>query len=433
MLRPERIDAGQDREHSRLVCIYSLRQPERLDEAALNRPDRVWELGRFATHFASDDEPMAQFTDAVLWPSGAVLSSERGAFATVERASARVGIVPHSGTVLVFSCDLAGDLPHAVVALQETCFRRTTLQVDGAPLVDSLASIVGAGTAVELDREVHQCLFPGGTLTRRLRRRTSRSDFDELALLRLVYREDATFRPAGASMRYPVELNRPERGVAAHGRGVSVVVGAAEHVERAIVLTAIELVACLSCVGRIRREAAGTLERATRELDQTATSANLGLRLEELASWAAGMRKLEVDLSYGVDRYLDNLRVPEIVLTAYRQSLAESLELPRAVESTSRMIERLRRLIEVRRIELSTTQEKEAERRRNANAVAVGYVTLVAIPIGIILAFLGADVSEVGSGKSILDVAFFWHWYALAFVVMLPALVLRWLALRRAD
>jgi hypothetical protein len=244
------------------------------------------------------------------------------------------------------------------------------------------------------------------------------------ALLRLIYREDRRFRESAALVRFPSELNRPPESIAAHGRGVSVIGGAAEHVEHGVVLTAIELVACASRLRSLRREASEELATVEGFRDGAPKGKELAPARQELADVTKKIQDLELSISFGIEQYLDSLRVPEIVLTAYRQSLAASLELREGTTATALMIERLRRVVEARALELQTHQATLDERRGFAAALAVGYVTLIAVPIGMIFAFLGASISQVKPSRSLWDVADYWKYYSGVLAIVLVGVII---------
>jgi hypothetical protein len=423
---PQTLDAAAPRSLTRLTCVYGLTGAAPVASLkTLELPSEVegWTLGRFERHYvraadASEDVPrIGAPTD---WPAGGELATGTVPFGTALWAEARVVVVPYSATLLLLELDLDVGFLDLVAALQETCFRRETLRIGGANVLDAArGSLPGeALKRASFGADVHQILFLAESVAAPIRRDAQEpQSFDTRSLLQLVYREAESFRPAGASICYPAELNRPAASIAAHGRGVSVIAGAAAHVERAVSLTALELVACSERLRAIRRQAVRALD-LVRDKDDVRLSA-LAAERAALAQLARDLRELELHLSFGVEQYLDNIRIPEIVLTSYRRSLGESLELPDGVRRTSSMIDRLRRAIDARQVEVETAAAAVDEARRSANSWAVGYVSLIAVPIGIVLAFLGASVSEVSASRSIWDLHAYWRYYGLALLVVL--------------
>jgi hypothetical protein len=416
-VEPEVIDSPLRRDFSRLTCIYSLRGVTRKSLRTPDRPEGFLEMGRFRGHYESVAEGMPGFTEAMHWDAPE-LKTSRGSFGRAREAEARIGHVPNSGTALVLRLDLDLNLVEAIVALQETCFRRAELRIgEDKPLeaMKSMSGIAAAAKEAGLDQEVHQVLAPSSSLLAELH--GGGSQFDPDRLLRLVYREDEEFRPESSAMCYPKELNRPVGSICAHGRGVTVLGGAAEHVENGVVLTALELVTSTGRLRRARDRAVTALGAASSK--PQAQKQGLEDQRQEMAGFAGQLRQLELELSFGVDTYLDSLRLPEIVLGAYRQSLAGVLELEAGARATALMVERLQRAIGARHLELETQQATEDEARRKSAGAALAYFTVIALPVGAILAFLGANITQVSSTRSMwsLDyVGYYLMFAAIAFV-----------------
>jgi hypothetical protein len=427
-MRPESIDSPVQREFSRLVCILSLQHVEEDKLERLDPPEEFLALGRFRGHFKAVHQGMPRFTEARTWGAARV-ETTRGLAATVLRAEARIGVVPHSGSALVLWLDLDLDQDEAIVALQETCFRREKLSIDGDGLLDAMKKSLADNVDAAFDQEVHQILAPSRTLLAELGETDTGSEaFDPDLLLRLVYREDEEFRPASSAICYPKELNRPAGSICAHGRGVTVLGGAAEHVENGIMLTALELVTAAGCLRRIRAQAVDALETASSKQDSEGRSPVKEQR-GEVVILAGELRQLDLDLSFGVEGYLDNLRLPEIVLGAYRQSLAGVLELRAGAEATALMVERLQRVIGARQLELEAAEAVAAEVRRRSETVALGYVTLIALPVGASLAFLGANIEDVDEERSILALRYAPYYLIFLGIMLLGAVfyaAVRW-------
>jgi heme/copper-type cytochrome/quinol oxidase subunit 3 len=77
----------------------------------------------------------------------------------------------------------------------------------------------------------------------------------------------------------------------------------------------------------------------------------------------------------------------------------------------------LRRLEATARSELTSIESIERradEDRRLRWTVAIGFVSAVAIPIGLILAFLGINASQVEPDRSMFDLAYAWVYTGVA-------------------
>lgn len=437
-MEPELIDAPHRRERSRLACVYTVEGkpvPEDCLEN-LDRPHAHLQLGRFENHFVGGGDAAWPLHETFTF-ADAALATSRGTFVSGTCGAVYAAFVPFSGSVLLLVLDVDADPKTAVTILQETCFRRQELTIAGEPLLDRFLGGLPEDVATELapvtyGRDVHQLLMVGTRLAAELPAeeedgdRSYRSD----GFMRLVYREDAPFRAGEAVMRLPAELNRPRGSLCAHGRGVTVLVGAAEHVEWGVTLGAIELLAALERMRRVRSAAAETLEdaNAVEAHDPGKARAHLGKLAQRLGN-------LEVELSFGVAQYLDALRFPEIVLQSYRDSLSETLGIAAGAERTAAMLGRLKTVLDARREELAAIESREAAIRRRRTSLAAGYITLVAVPLGMLLAFLGANVRQVKHKYTLWSVGHYWPDYVVLLVIVLGGagifVVIGWLTGRR--
>ena len=348
---------------------------------------------------------------------------------TFSPVNARVFVVfsPLGSATLLLVVDFDADLATAVSLLQETCFRRDHLVLHHKKLLgifaESLPPEVAAHIgSVKLDRDVHQLLLAGKDLAAALPADVVETDakYQPAGFMKLVYREERRFRsdPAHTSMRYPAELNRPFGTLCAHGRGVTVLVGAAEHVEWGVVMTAVELVAALGQLRRIRLAASKALTDAGKLGQRTAEP---GQVRSDLGKLTRRLGDLGVDMSFGVDAYLDALRFPEIVLQSYRDSLAETLGIADGATRTAHMLRRLENVLTARREELAAVEEREADIRRKRTRLAAGWVTLIAVPLTVILGFLGANAKQVNNSDSVFAWQHYWPYYAGLLGIVLVA------------
>jgi hypothetical protein len=144
----------------------------------------------------------------------------------------------------------------------------------------------------------------------------------------------------------------------------------------------------------------------------------------ELARLSRKVGDLELQLSFGVEAYLDALRVPEVVLENYRESLNVSLGLSQGVETTTALLERVKTVLESRRAELEAAEQRVAEIRRRSRDYATAYVSLIAIPLGLTFAFLAGRTNQVSEKRSLFDFRHYGLYYAGLFGVLLVSLVI---------
>jgi hypothetical protein len=421
-----------------IACLFSVRTtipPPTSTPASATRADEAFNLQRFAPHFGDRTASFSRFVVAHEF-QGVPLATSRGVFAPSAAGRLYGVFTPASSTVLLLVIEMEADFRTTLTALQETCHRREELQIDGTLMFPTLCDEVlwPAGHAVAFDRDVHQIVVPAITMTDDLGRRTRSGErrFDLAQIARLVYREDQHFHADRTGVRYPTGLNRARGSLAAHSRGVTVLVGLPEYVEWAVVFTAAEVTAAVACLRAIRSTAIAALERA----GTVDSSEHRGLtdRRRRLTTLTRELGDLQLQLSFGVEAYLDNLRLPEVVLQDYRDSLAEVTRLASAAEGTAAMLTRLADVLVTRKTEIQILESRIADVRRRRHAVAIGYVTLVAAPLSVILAFLGTNSQEVSTRYSIFDWDHYgWFYIGSASVFLLGAvlylLLMVWAAL----
>ena len=99
---------------------------------------------------------------------------------------------------------------------------------------------------------------------------------------------------------------------------------------------------------------------------------------------------LELELSYSVEASADlGLLVPSLRVESFHNALYESMSLASKAVTAGRMLERLARAISAELTAIESIERRADENRRIRYAVAVGFVSAVAIPASLILALPG--------------------------------------------
>ena len=107
---------------------------------------------------------------------------------------------------------------------------------------------------------------------------------------------------------------------------------------------------------------------------------------------------LELELSYSVEASADlGLLVPSLRVESFHNALYESMSLASKAVTAGRMLQRLGSAISAELTAIESIERRADENRRVRYAVAVGFVSAVAIPASLILAFLGINASQVNS------------------------------------
>ena len=113
---------------------------------------------------------------------------------------------------------------------------------------------------------------------------------------------------------------------------------------------------------------------------------------------------LELELSYSVEASADlGLLVPSLRVESFHNALYESMSLASKAVTAGRMLERLARAIDAELTAIESIERRADENRRIRYAVAVGFVSAVAIPASLILAYLGINASQVSSARSMFS------------------------------
>jgi hypothetical protein len=333
--------------------------------------------------------------------------------------------LPSGQIVAVLSLDARCDLLDTIDLLEDCYF--ADVQAGGrtiAQYAHQLATQLGAdgGTDTGFLPERHQMVL--GTAL-------GEGDSEDV-LQRLIYRTDLPYRKEYSSIRYPAELNRRPGWVAAVGPYVSVVCGHSDFVENAVFLSAVQAVAAAAQLRAIRQAAYADV-RAFRNVEAAAGSTTRDRRraLERIADQ---LGDLELELSYSVEASADlGLLVPSLRVESFHNALYESMSLASKAVTAGRMLERLARAIDAELTAIESIERRADENRRILYAVAVGFVSAVAIPASLILAYLGINASQVNPALSMFSHHYLVMYLAVAAVIVLAVLLAAgfWILQRR--
>jgi hypothetical protein len=386
---------------TRVFTVYGLTGD--LPEDGPRSLGEVWELGRFARNVEAaafllprpvvsvelDDGDLKLHDDVSLGLTGVRIVLLR---------------TPRSDLALVVDAIADGAGSEEVAwLLAATCFDRYELRVRGERILDWLQRKAGAPDRLEFGRDVHQCVFPGGALLEEIRRGGSYWHILYRVTDRRASEERKIFQPAA--------LNYSGVTVVGHSRAVALLAGWAEAAENIFGLIMITLTTALGVLHRARRNAFLAMARGGQaDLASTAEARAL------VAEMSAQLSELQLDLSFGVEAYLDTLLMPEIVAGSFQRSLCEVNEVVEGLEHTSRMLQRLDSVIELRRSALESALQEQRERRDRVVSAIVAVGSLIAVPPAILLAFFGVNATQVDSGRSIFDLHRYWGAYMLAWL-----------------
>ncbi|MFJ5036075.1 hypothetical protein ACIQB5_50890 [Streptomyces sp. NPDC088560] len=411
------------RARTRLLLMYNLTPQVRVPDEMLRPLTEAFDLGRFAAHVEAAGLLLPRLVlhervPEITLPPSAV---------RVDGAAITLAVTPRRDPLLFVDVEIE-DGADGSDAIAETLYAtwqdRSATRVGGAPLTEWLdARLRAYGVTdlpadqppLEFGRNVHQSVFPGAELARRLLAEHVSGDAVGPDVVTIVLRgtmDGGTGATLG--IRRPEMLNNPGQTMVAHGRGVSVIVGYAPPVENAFGLAAAGILNAVAAVHRIRRQAFEALE-----LDRVAVVETADDARTLVARLSRRLGDLQLDLSFSVEAYADTTFIPELLVEGFHSSLRGVAALADALANTSRIVERVDAVLATRRVDLETASQRYAERRDRVLAAALAAGSVIALPPALLLAFFGVNSSDVDPRRSILDVHHYGVAYALAWLPFL--------------
>ncbi|OSZ59520.1 hypothetical protein OQI_15845 [Streptomyces pharetrae CZA14] len=113
--------------------------------------------------------------------------------------------------------------------------------------------------------------------------------------------------------------------------------------------------------------------------------------------------KLQLDLAFGVEAYVDSLLIPKMLMEGFQSSLRDALGIRDSLENSARMVERLTSVINARSAALDAALAERDEARDRTVSGLVAAATLIALPPTLPLAFFDVNGSHVDEKRSFLD------------------------------
>lgn len=283
------------------------------------------------------------------------------------------------------------------IDLLEDCYF-TDIHAGGAPIQEyarTLAGQLGVVTDADPDflPERHQLVLDPAA--------APEGDDCEDLVQRLVYRTDLPYRREYSAIRYPAELNRRPGWLAAVGPYVSVICGHPEFITSSIFISAVQAVAASAQLREIRQAAYADV-RQFRTLE--AAGGTTRARRRTLEHIADQLGDLELELSYSVEATADlGLLVPSLRAESFHNALYESMSLASKAVTTGKMLQRLAAAISAELTAIQSAERRGDENRRARWAVAIGFVSAVAVPASLILAYFGINASQVNPNQSMFS------------------------------
>lgn len=330
------------------------------------------------------------------WREGTVVSARMWLFA-----------LPTGQVVVGLTLDVDCTHLHAVNLLEDCYY--LTLTIDGGQ-VEQLVAAEARAHGLEVDTEEftaerHQIVYSAPL--------EAKDPAD--VVQRLIYRANLPYRPGYGAISYPGELNRRPNTTAAIGPYVSVLFGQQDYIENAALVSAVQAVASSVRLREIRNALYHDL-REFHAIERAA--ADTRTRRRTLEQITDDLTRLELDLSVSVEAPGDlGVLVPSLRVIEYHNQVYASIGIRELADTVSRM---LRRLEATGRAELTSVESIERradEDRRLRWAVAIGFVSVVAVPISLILAFFGINTTQVTADRSMFDPAYLWVYASIGLLL----------------
>jgi hypothetical protein len=374
---------------------------------------RVFEYGRFKGHIVSAAKvlPRPAYIGAVA--GDAVRFRDEGPQPRrIGELSVVVLATPRGDPILMLGMEVATDVPTPeVVELLVAMLDRDGIMVSGRPIMEWLSEELGLPIPLAFGRHVHHCVFPGGQLREGLLAGGADGQLPPDAIL-LVHRGRVSADRGGRlGVRTPEALNNPGETLVAHSRGVSLIVGWSEPVENVLALVAATNVAALGVLHRVRQLAFDALE-----INQSARLETTGAARELFGQLSARLNEVQLDLSFGVEAYVDTVLMPEFVVDSFQASMCDSIGIETGLANTSRMVDRLGAVVHARADALDAAVQEENQRRSTVLTGVLAIGSMIALPPGLLLAFFGVTSTDVDPTTSIIDIERYWIAYGLAWL-----------------
>jgi len=322
--------------------------------------------------------------------------------------------LPSGQLVAALSVDARCELAETIDLLEDCYFG--DVHVGGATAEEhahTVAAQLGANSSPDHGflPERHQVVFD---------EEPAPEDCDDL-VQRLIYRTDLPYRKEYSVIRYPGELNRRPGWLAAVGPYVSVICGHPDFIQNAVFVSAVQAVGAAAQLRAIRQAAYADV-RQFRDLEAAGGTTRDRRRILERIADQLG--DLELELSYSVEASADlGLLVPSLRVESFHHALYESMGLAGKAVTAGRMLQRLGSAIRAELTAIESIERRGDENRRVRYAVAVGFVSAVAIPASLVLAFLGINASQVSTRRSMFSHHYLGMYLTVAAVIVLGAVV----------
>jgi len=377
--------------------------------AAGQPPSEFLRLGRLEKFYLAAEEQLPRvlaYNDL----DASALSFLRGdeTSAAVRRARLWVFDAQAGPVVVVLSVDVECEPKAMIPFLEDTHYDHVTVgsvpldRFVGTVLEEQQLELRESAASLDLSSQRHQMVFTATPLP-------------EDTVQRIIYRADLDWNPEHSSIQFPGELNRRPTSGAAVGAYVSVLAAQQDYVENCALLSAVQIVAAIGKIRQIRLAAYDALLRV-RELSAGRATLGTAERRAEIARIHETMAEQELQLTFGVETACEiGILVPALRVDSFHRQLVSCAGLTDNISTVSAMLGRLSSVLSAEEASQSSQDAQMEDLRRLRYGVAVGLLSVIAIPIGIVLSFFGGSYREVDARRSLFDWS---HYYGVYLTVV---------------
>ena len=348
------------------------------------------DLGRFRIHFEKGSLPQLKIIN--LTTDQGIISIENGGEAQVVDISLWV-LAPDGSTQLVIkTLPRSDDADSLSKELGLICFNRTRLAFEGENLLDFCQrrlNELGLSGTLNLGSDVHQFVLLNQEKSLLYSEKWPKRSIEDMPpeIIAMSYRESTAVAETSkqVGLRIPIELNRRQTEICAHGRGVTVLGGHEEAVSNTIMYTASKLLFGLARTRLIRRELLSNLN----SFSLSDPFSDLKDAHARASNRSKLVREYGLHISTEIESLIDGLTMPEMVIDSYRKSLKIALELEKNLTVTNRLLERVTSIVESQREDLSLNLKAAEAINQSRWSVIVSVATAVTLPLALLFSYFG--------------------------------------------
>ncbi|MGH3798360.1 MAG: hypothetical protein ACRDSP_26225 [Pseudonocardiaceae bacterium] len=330
---------------------------------------------------------------------------------TVENARAELFMLPSKQVVLAVSMCLTDGVLHdeaAAMPIVEVLERCIDEDIKDIKIGGYLAAAALSEDFAELPaRDFFSRDAPGGSLLPErhqlvfVARLTPDQPVPNQQIIdKILYRRNPPYRPEFVHPRRPEQLNSdvgagrdgstpsPTLGVVTPY--VSLLYGHEKYVEASIFLSTVHAVGTAAQFRHIWREAYQQVLQFREQKQKPGAGEQTRDDLEDLAD---NLGNLEFDLTFSVE-------FPLMRIETFQSDLYDAMDLNSQTDTLSRMFNQLGGSLKSEITAIEVREQRRTKLRKAWNSVAASLLSLIGVPVGFVIAFLGINTTEVPPNRT---------------------------------